>query len=62
MGNLFSGPHFWIALIVIVLVFGASKLPGAAKALGQSLKIFRNEIKSDKLDDEESSKSDKSAK
>ena len=28
-----------------MLVFGASRLPGVAKALGQSLKIFKNEIK-----------------
>ncbi|MFM6968618.1 MAG: twin-arginine translocase TatA/TatE family subunit [Microbacteriaceae bacterium] len=62
MGNLFSGPHFWIALIVIVLVFGASRLPGAAKALGQALKIFRNEVKSDKTDTDESSTSDKTDK
>ena len=51
LGNL-NGWHFLILLVVILLVFGAPKLPGLAKSLGQSLKIFRNEMKSDKTDDD----------
>ncbi len=41
MGNL-TGWHFLILLFVILLVFGAPKLPGLAKSLAESLKIFRN--------------------
>lgn len=39
-----------LVLVVVVLIFGASRLPGVAKAIGQSLKIFKSEVKG--LDDE----------
>ena len=58
LGNL-NGWHFLILLVVILLVFGAPKLPGLAKSLGQSLKIFRNEMKSDSTDDDSTDKSAK---
>lgn len=36
----------WIFLLVIVLIiWGAPKLPGFAKSLGQSMRIFRKEMK-----------------
>ena len=39
-------PGTWVVLMVVVVVlFGAKRLPDSAKALGRSLKIFRNEIK-----------------
>jgi len=39
-------PGTWVVLIVVVVVlFGAKRLPDSAKARGRSLKIFRNEIK-----------------
>jgi sec-independent protein translocase protein TatA len=34
-----------IILVIIVLLFGAKKLPELAKSVGQSLKIFKNETK-----------------
>ena len=38
----------WIIILVIVLLFwGAPKLPGLAKGLAQSLRVFKKEIKSD---------------
>ncbi|MET4782535.1 twin-arginine translocase TatA/TatE family subunit [Glaciihabitans sp. UYNi722] len=40
-----TGWHALIILAVIVLIFGAAKLPGLAKSVGQSMKIFKNEIK-----------------
>jgi sec-independent protein translocase protein TatA len=43
-GNL-TGWHALILLVVIVLLFGATKLPALAKGVGQSLKIFKNEMK-----------------
>ena len=46
LGNL-SGWHFLIVLVVVLLLFGATKLPALARSVGQSMKIFRNEIKSD---------------
>ena len=46
MGGL-TGWHALIVLAIVVLIFGAAKLPGLAKSVGQSMKIFKNEIKSD---------------
>ena len=51
---MFSGLTGWHALIllaVIVLIFGAAKLPGLAKSVGQSMKIFKNEVKDLNKDD-----------
>jgi sec-independent protein translocase protein TatA len=45
-----SGLTGWTGLIVVVLIillFGAPKLPGLARSLGQSLKIFKTEMKPD---------------
>ena len=36
-----------IILLIIVLLFGAKKLPELAKSIGQSMKIFRAETKTD---------------
>lgn len=33
-----------ILLLVIVVLFGAPRLPGMARSLGQSLRIFRSEV------------------
>lgn len=39
-------PWFWIIVaIVVVLLFGAPRLPALAKSLGQSMRIFRGEVK-----------------
>lgn len=46
LGNL-SGWHALIVLVVVLLLFGATKLPALARSVGQSMKIFRNEIKSE---------------
>ena len=56
LGNL-NGWHFLILLVVILLVFGAPKLPGLAKSLAESLKIFRNEMTSPKDDDSKKTQS-----
>ncbi len=47
----FTGWHALIILVVVVLLFGATKLPALAKSVGQSMKIFRNEMKSGETDD-----------
>jgi sec-independent protein translocase protein TatA len=46
MANL--GAHWWVILIIVVLLFGAPKLPALAKSMGQSMRIFKNEIKTDR--------------
>lgn len=48
------GPMEWILiLLVLILLFGAKKLPDTAKALGQSLRMFKKETS--KLNDDDSS-------
>ena len=38
--------HILILVIVLVLLFGAKKLPDSAKSIAKSLKVFRDEMKS----------------
>ncbi len=44
-GNAFTGWHALIILAVVLLLFGAAKLPALAKSVGQSMKIFKTEMK-----------------
>ena len=44
MPNL-TGWHALVLLVIVVLLFGANKLPALAKSVGQSMKIFKNEVK-----------------
>lgn len=39
-----SAPHIIILLIVVLLLFGSRRLPGAAKSLGQSMHIFKKSV------------------
>ncbi|CAN5479197.1 hypothetical protein BH09ACT4_BH09ACT4_24420 [soil metagenome] len=47
LGNAFGWPHLLLILAVVLLLFGATKLPALAKSVGQSMKVFRKEMKSD---------------
>ncbi|HEY6801079.1 Sec-independent protein translocase subunit TatA [Microbacterium sp. CFH 31415] len=51
-----TGWHFLIILAVILLLFGAAKLPALAKSMGQSARVFKGEMKA--MKDEDSSKTD----
>lgn len=58
--------HIIVIVLVVVLLWGAPKLPGMAKSLGESLRIFRKEMKTlgeersaDKKDAEKDSKPSK---
>lgn len=46
-----SGWHFLLLLVIILLLFGAPKLPQLARSLGQSMRIFRGEMRQMKDDD-----------
>jgi sec-independent protein translocase protein TatA len=37
--------HWWIILIIVLLLFGAPRLPALARSMGQSMRIFRSEMK-----------------
>ena len=49
-----SAPHIIILLIVVVLLFGARRLPGAAQSLGQSMHIFKRSVQGLNPDDQDS--------
>jgi len=51
MGRIFDGPGIWIVLVVVLLLFGATRLPALARSIGQSTKIFREEMKTGKNGD-----------
>ena len=46
-----SAWHVIILLAVVILIFGAKRLPDVAKSVGQSMKIFKNEVKDLRTDD-----------
>jgi TatA/E family protein of Tat protein translocase len=42
--------HILILLIVVVILFGAKRLPDSARSLGRSMRIFKSEMKDMKED------------
>ena len=42
--------HVIVILALVVLLFGSRKLPDAARSVGQSLRIFKSEMKAAKDD------------
>ena len=44
MGSL-SPWHWAILAVVVILLFGAKKLPDAARSLGKSMRIFKSEMR-----------------
>ena len=40
-----GGAHLLIILAIVVLIFGGAKLPALARSVGQSIKIFKGEVK-----------------
>jgi sec-independent protein translocase protein TatA len=44
-GDLFDSPwKILIVAVVIIVLFGSKKLPGAARSLGQSMRILKKEV------------------
>jgi sec-independent protein translocase protein TatA len=56
MGGL-TGWHILALLVIILLLFGATRLPALARSVGQSMNAFKSEMKKG----EESSKSESDA-
>ncbi|MFL6136762.1 MAG: twin-arginine translocase TatA/TatE family subunit [Frankiaceae bacterium] len=48
-----GAPEIVIIAVVAILLFGATKLPVFAKSLGESLRIFKKELKSSGDDGDE---------
>jgi len=56
-------PQMWLLVIlVVVILFGAKRLPDSARSLGRSLRIFKSEIKELNKDEKKSEEGDTSAK
>jgi sec-independent protein translocase protein TatA len=48
MRALFDSPAAIILLLLVIVLFGARRLPDAAKSVGKSIKAFKSEMDSDK--------------
>lgn len=46
-----GAPEILIILGILVLLFGAKKLPELARGSGQALRIFKSEVKGDEDDE-----------
>lgn len=46
-----TGWHLLVLVLIILLLFGAAKLPALAKSMGQSARVFKGEMKAMKDDD-----------
>lgn len=44
--------HLLLVLLVLILLFGAKRLPDSARSLAKSLKIFKSEMKDINKDEE----------
>jgi TatA/E family protein of Tat protein translocase len=53
--------HILILLIVVLVLFGAKRLPDSARSLGKSMRIFKGEMKEMKEDGKKSDDKDKDA-
>lgn len=47
--------HILILLIVLIVLFGAKRLPDVARSIGQSMKVFKKEVSDLQQDDEPAS-------
>lgn len=56
-----TGWHFLALLVIILLIFGAARLPALARSLGQSARVFKGEMKEMKKDDEAAAASNTAA-
>lgn len=52
--------HWLIVIAAFILLFGAKKLPDAARSLGKSMRIFKSEIKEMQADGQSADKPDAS--
>jgi len=54
--------HILILLLVVLVLFGAKRLPDSARSLGKSMRIFKSELKEMKQEDKKSDNADSSEK
>jgi sec-independent protein translocase protein TatA len=57
-----GAPELLVILVVVMLVFGGSKLPDLARGSGRAIRIFKEEVGKTDPDDESSVTTDQSLK
>lgn len=56
MGFLKEPSHILLVVLVVVILFGSRRLPDVARGLGQSMRIFKSEVKQMKDDDDKTNR------
>ena len=51
MRALFESPAALVLLLLVIVLFGAKRLPDAAKSVGKSIKVFKSEMDNEKSND-----------
>ena len=50
MKALFDSPAALILLLIVIVLFGAKRLPDAARSVGRSIRIFKSEMETGATD------------
>ena len=50
--GIFSGWHLFIILVIVLVVFGAGKLPNVMKDIGRGVKSFKEALNEDEKEPE----------
>lgn len=45
-----SFPHLLIILVIILVLFGANRLPGLGKSMGEAIRGFKKGLEGDEID------------
>jgi sec-independent protein translocase protein TatA len=51
-----GGPELLVIVIVFLVLFGGSKIPGLAKGIGEGIRNFKNSLKGEEEDSKEEKK------
>jgi sec-independent protein translocase protein TatA len=52
-------PELLVILVIVIIIFGASKLPQLGRGLGEGIRNFKDSIKPDEDDSEDEDKNKK---
>ncbi len=59
MRALFDSPAAIVLLLIVIVLFGARRLPDAARSVGKSIKIFKDEMDNGKNENSAEKSDDK---
>lgn len=52
-------PELLVILVIVIIIFGASKLPQLGRGLGEGIRNFKDSIKPDEQDEGDNEREDK---